>query len=339
MRYKYNKIRWRKTFVIMVVSLCLAGCSEKENEVGTEMSQNELNNIEEITVAPRLEESDRLDDYETQSSHSDSLTINYSEDNMIMAVTGGEKDVEKSNFGYDTRLSVIKGEDGWLHFFSCEYVKGEKTPTSYVYNAYNLKYKYLEDYKLKVYDENGDIIGETSSSLPYLILNEKYWDDFMHFIEYFDKNKPESPLSIEETFDLEISVLDKEMIIDLFNCAIGADMLGEGKYYYLPEADIVLEDKQDGYSWQVAFFIVRGVIVDVNIELIYDNGSYLSDLVSRNEGDTEKNNVYDAVSNIEMEILNGQSFVVDSEAYEVLNTIDSDRLKLLLQSVEKGSYN
>ena len=95
---------------------------------------------------------------------------------MIFSVVGCEsengdksKDGAEANatseFGYDTKMALREMEDGWVHYFICEFDKNSGNPLMFYYDAYNLKYKQLDDYTIEVTDSEGNICQKNEYSL------------------------------------------------------------------------------------------------------------------------------------------------------------------------------
>lgn len=251
------------------------------------------------------------------------------------------KTESESQFNFDSKYVVEEGEDGWLYFFCCNYSpKGTDTPDYYGYSAYNLKYKEIEGYVVPTYDEDGNIIDTAVPALPYLELNQDYAADIEKINTFFNTYRPTEPLTEEQTADLELEHLDKDKMTDLFNRTISSEKLPEGKYYYLSEANIVQEDTVlNGYRWQVGYFNGQGNILSIRIELIYADGTYLSDIAEEGIADETQLAVNDKIAEIEGKIMEEQIFSAEIAADDIdCGNIDFSRLAKLLGTLEANSF-
>ena len=264
---------------------------------------------------------------------------------MIAIMLYGCSDSSKNNkerkapdYNYDSKVAILEGADGWMHYFICEYEKGQDIPECYVYDAYNLKYKEIEGYEIDCVDENGEILGSYYPEITYMSLFNDYETDFNNMEEFFDTNKPLDKLTDEQRDSVKIEHMDKNMILNLYDEAISSEKLGNGYYGAYPEADIVVENVREGYHWQIGYFLAHGNIMAVNIELIYDGNIYMSDMVSDGKADAEQIALAEAVSNIEKDIIANQLFDIDKEKYMEEDSSYLDRLDDMLEDLEKSPY-
>lgn len=265
---------------------------------------------------------------------------------LIMAVIlcgcsdgrGNNDERKPYDYNYDCKVAVLEGDDGWVHYFVCEYEKGQSVPHYYVYDAYNLKYKELEGYEIEYVDENGKVLGSDYPTIIYMSLHGEYENDFNNINEYFEANKPLSKLTDEQRDSIKIEHMDKDMILNLYDEAISSEKLDNGYCWNYPGADMVVEETKDGYHWQIGYFLEHGHIMAVNIELIYDGNIYLSDLVSEGKADAEQIALGETVSNIENEIMANQLFDIDEDKYIEDDSVYLERLYDMIEDLEYSGY-
>lgn len=254
---------------------------------------------------------------------------------LLISMTACNKKASPA-YKFNTKTAVEEREDGWLYFFNYEYTKTDKF---YIFNGYNLKYKHIDGYDIPIIDsKTGKIIDILTSSLPSLALNQKIKPDIDAVECFFSKKQFVTPIKISDLDNLNLNKIHKEDILRLFNLAIGKNDLDNGKYSYLPEADIVQETLLSGYQWQVGFFISHGNILKVRIELIYNGSKYLSDIIDNKKADEFQKNIYKSIKEIENKIINDQSFNITMDKELTINNIQFKRLYTLLQKIESGGY-
>lgn len=260
----------------------------------------------------------------------------------LTACNSPSKSKEKSSLPtFKSKIAVKEKEDGWLYYFDYEYVnnKDGSTDRSYAYSGYNLKYKHIDGYVIPITDsKTGKVIGTSLPSLPYLLLNKTLKPDILAIDDFFTKKQFESPISLSDLDGLSLQNIKKEDVLNLFNEAIGGEVIAFGKFLDLPEADIVQEKPLNGYQWQVGFYNAAGNIVKVRIELIYDESTYLSDLIGTDKENKAKKDIYEKVKEIESKIINEQSFVVNGVEDLTIDNIQFKRLYALLQKIQSGGY-
>jgi hypothetical protein len=251
---------------------------------------------------------------------------------------------EKTNsvFNFDTKTVVKDIEDGWIHFFTYDYISnndGTIKNLFYGFNGYNLKYKHIEGYDIPIIDkETGKVTDTATSSLPYLSLDKDIKPDIDKISDFFKKKQFTSPIKMSELDGLNLSKINKQDILGLFNEAVGNEKLANGKYGNLPEADIAQERLLSGYQWQVGFFIVHGNILKIRIELLYEGNTYLSDLIDNNKANQSQKDIYAKIKEIEKNIISKQSFIADGYKGVTIDNVKFERLYKLLQNVDSGGY-
>lgn len=265
---------------------------------------------------------------------------------VIFAIVGcGDKNSENTEqntevtFKYDTKMAMLETEDGWVHHFVCEFSKTDGKPLMYYYDAYNLKYRQLEGYTLEVTDADGNVCDIMYPSAPYMLLRDEYYNDFMSLDAFFNNGTVLDTLSEKEAEALELEYLDKDMIVKLFNTAIESENMPDGKYYYMPESGILQDEAADGYLWQVGYFVVHGMLVSIDIEMIYDDGTYLTDIVADGKGDAGQLALEEMISLAEEEILSEQTMDISGNTYEGVDESNYKRLCALLKKAEEGGYD
>lgn len=263
---------------------------------------------------------------------------------LLITLSACNKKVEKSNasqFNFDTEAASEEGKDGWVYFFTYEYGRksAENMKPEYHFNAYNLKYSYIKGYDIPVISESsGKVEQLINPKLPYISLNKKFSDDINNISTYFSKKQFKHTIELKDLDGLSLSAISKEQVLRLFNKAIEKGPMSDGKYGYLPEADLMKEEKElSGYQWQTAYFIAHGNIMNVRIELVSNGSVYLSDLCEKGKADKNQQEIYKKIKEIEREILKQQKFtVIDNNSAPTIGNINFSRLYTILQKIQSG---
>lgn len=219
----------------------------------------------------------------------------------------GKPDQNQDHFNFDTKIATEMNDDGWVYFLSFDKAHVDNE-TFLMFGAYNIKHKYIDGYKIPVRDEHGNIIDYWESNLPYLELNPEIKPELEQVNAFLHEQPELTPKKVEDLDSLDLKHLDKARIVELYNQMISSDYLPDGKYYYLKEAEILLEESKDNYQWQVGYFNAHGVIQQIHIDLIMEGQQQLSDLVEKNEADSDQKAIYQKVKEIEKSIISTQSF-------------------------------
>lgn len=231
-----------------------------------------------------------------------------------MTALVGCKKKEEATINFNQRSASVEKEDGWYYMYYIQFNKNDEgtieNPT-YWFGGDNLKYKVLEDYIVPMY-ENGKKVGETTPAVPSLLYNKKYSKELERINAFLDEKKFTDQITVDD-LELDLTYFKKEDIVELHNMAIQKENATEGKYIYLPESNIIQDELVDGYLWQAGYIGFYGNIAQVNIELIYKNDVYLSDLVEEGKATEEQKAIYNKIEEIEKLILEKQEFDQVSE--------------------------
>ena len=240
-----------------------------------------------------------------------------------------------SRFSFESQVAYRETEDGWLHYFIIETSKRPGNPTGYIYDAYNLKYDEVEGCVIEVMDEKTGVIESyMTTEVPYLTSDNEYDNDFSAVEEYFDNREPAEVIPESEFDELSLEKLDSRLVFELYNEAVSSEKLSDGEYYYLPEAHYADEYERDGYRWQVGFFGVHGELIYVNIELIYNDEIYLSDVICDGTASDEQAKLAELISDIEESMVEKQLFEIEDSIYDKAGEEYEEELKRLDKVLE-----
>ncbi|GFZ29526.1 hypothetical protein CSC2_00520 [Clostridium zeae] len=239
-------------------------------------------------------------------------------------------------YSYSSKTAIEEKEDGWLYFFSYEYSNNNKDSNkSYIFNGYNLKYKHISGYDIPIIDgKTKKVVDTATSSLPYLTLNKEFDEDITNIKKTLIEKQFVTPIEISDLDSLNLKKIQKDNVLKLFNEAMEKKELPNGKYDYLPEANVIQENLLSGYQWQVGYFMAKGNILAVRIELIYDKTKYLSDMIKDNTADSLQKDVYNKIKEIEKQIIDKQSFQISGYEKLTFDKIQFKRLQELLKKIE-----
>ena len=241
----------------------------------------------------------------------------------------------EQTYTFDEKAVIEEREDGWYYFSTYSYSETSDY-RSFVYNAYNLKHHHLEGYDLLIKDkETGEVVERATTSLPYLSLNPQATADVQEINSFFANRDLPTPLRMENLSELNLTYIDKQEVLDFFNRTVAQEPQPAGKYH-MPEADILQEQAMiDGYRWQIGYFNSHGNILAARIELLCGEDQYLSDMVANGSADAGQTAVHKKCKEIETYIVENQTFVLEQSMAFSHAEISFDRLKTLLENLEK----
>ncbi len=251
---------------------------------------------------------------------------------LIFCCVGCDSKTDQT-FKHNAKTVCYMDDEGWLTFFSNEY--NDNDYNSFLYNAYNLKYKYLDGYDMEVVDYvSGEVVDKVRPDLPYLSCKEEYNTEIVKIDDFFRKKAYKDIITLDDLNELKITYIDKNDLLGLFNKMIKSQPLPDGKYNAISEADIVQEWETNNFQdgWQVGYYVSHGVIMAIHIEFLKE-GRYISDDGELLGNDTTK--IYECIKNIEASVVNSNNFAVDFETPQY-DSVAFDNLKALLASIDAG---
>lgn len=168
-----------------------------------------------------------------------------------------------NNVEYTKRSVYDEKEDGWVYGFEIVYVTKDSS-INYIFDGYNLKHRPSgTEYYVSYKDEEGNEIERIPSKYATLSTSEKYRDDIKKINEFFNENKFEQIISLNDLSELDITEIKKEYLVDLFNRTINSKIkTSAGNYLDIPSLDWKVQTSTDeNYpgEWQVMYIMDYGL--------------------------------------------------------------------------------
>ncbi len=187
-------------------------------------------------------------------------------------------------------------------------------------------------------------MADSMSSYPNLYVSHKIKNGIMEKDEideiqnFFNEKQFNKQISKEDLKDLSLEFIDKDLLISMFNEMIVQDYQSNiSKYGYLSEGEYRKDDLANGYKYQISVIPFRTGILYVYIDIISENGKYLSDLIDNNKATSKQTEMYNNIQKISKYIVENQLFDI-SEKFPSLNQIDDyKRLFKLLKTYDSNT--
>lgn len=229
---------------------------------------------------------------------------------------------------YSQRSVYDEKEDGWIYTFEIYYPDSDKEDNIYMFDGYNLKYKKLDGFYVPVIDrESGKVIDKITPEYITLSISEKYGEDIRKIVEFFNKKQFVKTISENDLNELNINTIEKKYLVDIYNRTIESELKTEpGKFngsYSVGKVNLDSSDKNLQGELQLSYLIDYGNIIDVNIEFIDKNGTYLSDKSK------------EKLSSDELALINE----IDSIENNITSIIDSSNAKAKKSNAKLSSNN
>ena len=216
-----------------------------------------------------------------------------------------------------SQMTLKELDDGWVCYMNIEYLKSDvNNPYFYGYNCENFKYKKISDFipNGTEANDNEQFLYKTEVNHPEYIYNSLYSEDIKSINDYFVKNKFNKRISLNELDDLDLKILSKNDILELYNSAISNPKIYKWGNVVLENHSSYLSVsmQKDNYTWYVGYIINYGHLEYVNIELMI-NDVYLSDLIKENKASGTEKDIYMNIQEIRKYIMGKQKFSLPDE--------------------------
>ncbi len=240
------------------------------------------------------------------------------------------------------KTAVSELSDGW--FFFCDYEEIYNADGSYLdtyctVDGANLKYQNLSDFNISIINsDTGEVTGYITPSVNSLCMNKNYNDKLTEVSQYLKCRENNSALTEEELsfIDTEDMIFRKSDVVNIYNTAMKnlINSNDSGKYLYISFSDIRKGTQVGDYHWQVGYLIFTGNIAAINIELIYSDGKYLSNIDSSNLTKQQEKLIFE-IEKVENNIMNQQTFIPTGFDFtKTVGEIELNKLLTVLNSIE-----
>ncbi len=220
-------------------------------------------------------------------------------------------------------------KDGWFKFLCIELPKKNinaketldnyifNESMSYVFDGINLKYKTLDGYYIPMYDDNKNEISKIEAAYPSYSTSKQYREDIRKINKFLNDKKFDRKISIDDLETIDFKVVTKEELVFMFNSAFDKTPANLGNYINIPFVAIAKSNYVDDYFYQIGYYCEYGNIRKIDIEVIYENGNYLSNLVSNHNASNEQILFYEKIKEIEKNIIIKQNFdIINFNEYD-----------------------
>lgn len=258
--------------------------------------------------------------------------------NIISLATNINNNKQKEiKINFIEKCSFKDLEDGWTYYVCLDYKTGDdsKTINNATFDGVNLKYSTLEDYYITVTDENNNVIDKISADLVSLSTGDKTSSDLLKINTFLESKHFNREITTED-LSIYLDIVDKNIIVELYNDAFNKETLTAGKYMELSFSNALTSSYQDNYKFQIIYILNYGNIGKVNIEVIYEDGTYLSDKVNDNIATKEELEFNNYIKEIENQILKNNTFKLKNMKKKFGN-YKLTELNNLLKELEENS--
>lgn len=251
--------------------------------------------------------------------------------------TNKEEKDNKINYDYGEKMAYIKKENGWYYYLYTN------TNNDYFFDGCNLKYPDLENYYINIYkDRTEQEIVQKFKTFPTLSTSDNKKknatlmerEEVEKIDDFFNNTSFSNIISETDLENLNLENFNNNDIIKLYNELYEKKFSTDIIPYALHECDYKSDSSKDGFYVFIGFLIERKGIAAIEIDLVFDNGEYLSDKINNNTASKKEIKIYENLQNIEKYVIDNQTF---DNLEENINLNDSiyKRIYKILSSIER----
>ena len=262
---------------------------------------------------------------------------------LTLYLTGCEKEKEEekeviTELGFTEKCAYEEGNP-WLYYFCISYTKDENgnftIPSYYDFNGVDMAKKLNnDDFCMETFDVNtGEKLYEMKVEQQILLYYRPADEDVEKIHDYFEEKRFERSITLEDLKDLELSYVNKDIIVDLFNKALDSTEPTLGKYLTIPFQSSYDKRVNNGVL-KVGYILDYGHIKFLKIDFLYDEiNIHLSDLIANNQATSEQQSDYEHILELSDLIISNQSFkeTLDYQG----KTFDFNEIYSLLNQIEE----
>lgn len=224
--------------------------------------------------------------------------------------------------GQVAKNGIKEYEDGWVYKLSITFPKIDVDSSAVQHNydedqpmigfmGYNLKYKKMEDCYIPIEDSEGNVLDTSCTPImPNFANCQSYRDETNRIIAFLDEKKLMRDITLEDLKDLDIKIIDKKRIVEVYNLAIHHEPDSYGRFALLPNMNMVQSQMDDGTILQGAYIEDYGHLGALRFEIILPDGRNLSNLME-NEITEKQQKLQENLNQLKDEIMKTQ--VLSSE--------------------------
>ena len=226
------------------------------------------------------------------------------------------KIVPGSQVYFPVQYAQLEKEDGWTCYFEIEYESSESNkPYYYSYNCENFKYPKLDGFVSSgtESDSTGTFTYEIPVNHPNYIYHERYSEEVRRIQSYFQEHEFQTVISMEDLSELDLELIDKQEVLDLYNKAISSKKIEiYGNYPEIAPSYLSVSTTKNNYTWYLGYMRVAGNIPYIYLDVKIGN-DYLSDIIQNQTATDEQKSMYEAIQTIRSYMLEKQTFELPSQ--------------------------
>ena len=243
---------------------------------------------------------------------------------------------KKTQLTYVEKCSFKEIDTDWIYSMCIDYKKNDsdKKITNVYFDGLNMKYTNLPNHYVAYIDSyTNEIIEKVPTNFVSLGNGEKTREEVDEINIFFNSQLFNKEINMDDLINLHISNVDKSVLVDMYNEAYNLDEKDAGKYISKSFMGAVSSDYSSNYKYTITYIIDYGYVSNLNIELVYTDGTHLSDLIRSGNATNEEIKLQNKFNEIEKEIIDNNDFLCGLQKNKIGN-FDLSNLNDLLNDLE-----
>ena len=211
---------------------------------------------------------------------------------------------------YAEKIGTYQTEDGWIYYFLINTLNNGKTTQNF-YQGCSLKYSELDEYGITY--EDGDTF--TIKSYPTLAVSNKSKngikekDEILTIDNYFNDKNFKREITEKDLDTLNLNNFSKKQVVKMYNLAYNDSFTKDNfKLQGAKECYIISDLNKDGYKINIGYLFQKRGIMALRIDLLYEDGTYLIDMINNGMASDNQIKLYNNFKKIEKDIIKNQNF-------------------------------
>lgn len=235
------------------------------------------------------------------------------------------------------KVAFEEGEDGWYYYFLISTLDNGKT-TSNFYQGCSLKYDELDGYGITYHDGDKTFLIKAHPSLAISTKSvdgvlEK--DEIITIDDFFDKKQFDYEITVEDLNELKLYNFSAKHVVHMYNLAFNQEYNKHISYFRAGgECSVHKDTMKDGYALNIGVLLQRQGLMTLRMDLMYENGTYLSDLIKSKKATKEQIKVYSDLQEIADYVIENQTVNIRDQ-FDFKGEVYSRVYELLEKDIQK----
>lgn len=259
---------------------------------------------------------------------------------LIIFIYKNNTKLDNSKQTYDIKIiekcSFKEKENNWVYYMCVDYRKDDETKkiTSATFGGINMKYSELDDHYIEVIDDTTNrVVDKIKTEYVSLANGQSTREEMKRINLFLESKKFNKNIELKDLKDLETEYISKETLVEMYNDAFNSEEKEVGQYITKSFAGAVNSEYLDNYKYQIVYIIDYGNVSKLNIELIYKDGTFLTDKINNNTATADEKDMYITLEKIENIIIKDNDFLAGIQKNTEKNNFDFNELNRILKKL------